>query len=320
MESYNRSNRELSVTANASRIFLALVLMTIGALALAAPPVVITVPVVAEDPLQPHDIVSGKATTLKGAVDSASVGATWTWDPGDGSPSVSGSVDPGPTSYSQTDDPGFTPYFAIWIEHTYTGNDGDLFIATLTVTNGSGESDSAAYRMVMRDKTLPVEVNMAIDEALWFMHRNQYRYNGAAIQSNASTGAGTIPMSTWNFPQTGGTAQGQATGTAAVVNAFEANGYTETDGPASPYTETVARGLRNLIARLTPQPITLQTFGRPAGLPDDPDTNGNGIGIRVNVVAPGIFMTPMVAGMTAELQASLVWRLMPSWPPAPLAK
>jgi NAD(P)-dependent dehydrogenase (short-subunit alcohol dehydrogenase family) len=29
------------------------------------------------------------------------------------------------------------------------------------------------------------------------------------------------------------------------------------------------------------------------------------IGIRVNVVAPGIFMTPMVAGMTAELQASL---------------
>ena len=29
------------------------------------------------------------------------------------------------------------------------------------------------------------------------------------------------------------------------------------------------------------------------------------IGIRVNVIAPGIFMTPMVAGMTAELQASL---------------
>ena len=29
------------------------------------------------------------------------------------------------------------------------------------------------------------------------------------------------------------------------------------------------------------------------------------LGIRVNVVAPGIFMTPMVAGMTPELQASL---------------
>jgi NAD(P)-dependent dehydrogenase (short-subunit alcohol dehydrogenase family) len=29
------------------------------------------------------------------------------------------------------------------------------------------------------------------------------------------------------------------------------------------------------------------------------------IGIRVNVVAPGIFMTPMVAGMTSELQESL---------------
>ena len=29
------------------------------------------------------------------------------------------------------------------------------------------------------------------------------------------------------------------------------------------------------------------------------------IGIRVNTIAPGIFMTPMVAGMTPELQASL---------------
>jgi NAD(P)-dependent dehydrogenase (short-subunit alcohol dehydrogenase family) len=29
------------------------------------------------------------------------------------------------------------------------------------------------------------------------------------------------------------------------------------------------------------------------------------IGIRVNVIAPGIFMTPMVAGMTPDLQASL---------------
>ena len=29
------------------------------------------------------------------------------------------------------------------------------------------------------------------------------------------------------------------------------------------------------------------------------------IGIRVNTIAPGIFMTPMVAGMTDELKASL---------------
>jgi len=29
------------------------------------------------------------------------------------------------------------------------------------------------------------------------------------------------------------------------------------------------------------------------------------IGVRVNVIAPGIFMTPMVAGLTPELQASL---------------
>jgi NAD(P)-dependent dehydrogenase (short-subunit alcohol dehydrogenase family) len=29
------------------------------------------------------------------------------------------------------------------------------------------------------------------------------------------------------------------------------------------------------------------------------------IGVRVNTIAPGIFMTPMVAGMTEELQQSL---------------
>ena len=29
------------------------------------------------------------------------------------------------------------------------------------------------------------------------------------------------------------------------------------------------------------------------------------IGVRVNTIAPGIFMTPMVAGMTEELQDSL---------------
>jgi len=40
-----------------------------GMAAHAAPPVVSTVPVAAEDPLQPHDLISGKATTLKGAVD-----------------------------------------------------------------------------------------------------------------------------------------------------------------------------------------------------------------------------------------------------------
>ena len=278
-----------------------------GMVANAAPPVVSTVPVAAEDPIQPHDLISGKPTTLKGAVDIASVGSTWTWDPGDGSASVSGVVNASPTTFNQTDDVGFTPYFAIWIEHTYTGNDGDVFLATLTVSNGSAESDSAVYRMRVRDLTLPVEVNTAIDEALWFMHRNQFRFDGAAAQSHSSATAGPVPMSKWNFPQTGGTAAGQTTGSAAVVNALEANGYTETDGPASPYTETVRRGLRYVIATLASQTTGLQSFGRPAGSPDNPDTNGNGIGIFVNGHQPpyqvGMAMDAIVAAGTPDTVA-----------------
>ena len=200
MNAFNLSKLNFRSSLFGLRLIVALATLALGGLALAAPPIVTTVPVTAEDPLQPHDLISGKPTTLKGAVDEASVGSTWTWDPGDGSPTVSGIVDPSPTTYTQTDDVGFTPYFAIWIEHTYTGSDGDLFLATLTVTNGSGESDSEIYRMVVRDETLPVEVNVAVDEALWFMHRNQYRYNGAADQTYSSTTAGPIPMSSWNFP------------------------------------------------------------------------------------------------------------------------
>ena len=174
----------------------------------AAPPVVSTVPVDPNDPIQPHDLITGKATTLKGAVDVASTGATWTWDPGDGSASVSGTVDPTPTSFAQTDDVGFTPPHALWIQHTYLGQDGDVVLATLTVDNGADAPVSAVYRRQSRYKTLPVEVNVASDEALGFMHRNQFRFNGAVAQGNGSKTGGAIPMAKWDFPQTGGTASG----------------------------------------------------------------------------------------------------------------
>ncbi len=287
------------------RLGIALILYCITAIALAAPPIVSTVPVDPNDPILPHDVISGQPTTLKGAVDVGSVGATWTWDPGDGSPSVSGTVDPLPTSFFQTDDVGFTPPHAIWIEHTYIGQDGDIILATLTVDNGIDAPVSAVYRTEIRDKTLPVEVNAAIDEALWFMHRNQFRFDGRATQGNGSTTAGAIPMTRWNFPQTGGTAQNSST--SAVINAFEANGYLETGPASSPYTETVARGLKYAIASLATRAIGPQTFGRPAGLPDDPDANGNGIGVYVNGTQPnyqgGMVMDAIIASGTPDAVA-----------------
>jgi hypothetical protein len=242
--------------------------LALAGTALAAPPVVSTVPMNPNNPLVFHDIISGNPTTLKGAVDVGSIGATWTWDPGDGGASVTDTVDPLPGSTFQTDDVGFYPPHAIWIEHTYTGSPGDVFFATLTVDNGVDAPESATYRMEIRDNVLDVEVNAAIDEALWHMHRNQFRFDGTPT---GGTG-GAIPMTRWDYPQVSG--QAEVTATAASINAFEANGYLETGPADSPYSETVARGLAYVISRLATAAIGLQ----PAG---DPDSNGNGLGIGV---------------------------------------
>ena len=233
--------------------------------------IVHAVPLDPLDRLRRHDIMSGVPTTLKAACpNDACVGADWTWNPGDGSAPVSGTVDPGPTSNEDTDDAGFTPYYAVWTEHTYDCSNDDVFNATVTVDDGN-QVETDIYRMVCRDQTLSVEVNAAIDEGLWYMHRNQFRFDGTAT---GDTG-GAIPMGLWDYPQKGGDVE--TTGSAASTNAFEANGYRE-DGPAdSPYTETVARGLRYTISQLIAEDINVQTV--PAGRNDDPDTNGNGIGI-----------------------------------------
>lgn len=225
------------------------------------------------DRLRRHDIISGKPTTLKAACsDDFCAGASWEWNPGDGSAVIYGDVDELPSSTAQLDDPGYTPSYAIWTEHTYNCSPDDVFNAQITVTNGVDELTDT-YRMVCRAETLPVEVNTAVDEGLWHMHRNQFPFDGTAL----GAANGDIPMSRWDYPQTNG--QAATTVSAASVNAFEANGYRE-DGPAdSPYTETVARGLRYVISHLATQDLVPQTV--PAGRDDDPDTNGNGIGIYV---------------------------------------
>jgi hypothetical protein len=275
-----------------------------------------TVPANPNAPLQNHDIISGRATTLKAAAAESLVGDDWAWNPGDGSAgcngsATSGNIDPTPTpaQVALLDDVGFNPYWAVWCQHTYTGNDGDVFIATVTVdTNGSaGGPFTAQYRMEVRANTLPAEVNASIDEALWHMHRNQTRFNGAVTQSFQSTTAGAIPMGMWDFPQKSGTPQISAAG--AAVNAFEANGYLETGPATSPYTDTVRRGLKYVIAGLFTQPISLQHWDRPPGTGgaspltgDDPDVNANGIGIGVNGTDPpyqgGMVMDAIIASGT----------------------
>jgi hypothetical protein len=143
----------------------------------------------------------------------------------------------------------------------------------LTVDNSIDPPVTNTYRMECQLDTLPTEINAAVDEALWFMHRNQFRFNGTTTGGSG----GAIPMGRWDYPQTSG--QAEVTVSAASVNAFEANGYLETGPAGSPYTFTVERGLLYVISRLDDRAITPQPNCNAPG--DGPDINGNGVGIGV---------------------------------------
>lgn len=249
-------------------VFLAVLGLILGGMASvshAAPPVVKTVPWVANNPLIPHDTWSGKTITLKGT--SSVQGATiqYAWDFGDGSPVATGSVG---------------NMYAIEATHAYTGPAGTVYTATLTVTNTTNaESASKQYYVKIEDKSLPVEINVAIDEGLWYLHKNQTR---------------TGSEGSWNLYG------GYYSPTAACVNAFEVNGHLETGSPDNPYTDTVSRGMRQLFKDLWTYAISNEGMG-------NPDSNGNGYGVYVNqsyyLYQGGMFMDALIASGTPDALA-----------------
>lgn len=245
-----------------------LVLGLIGTFALpavAAPPVVKTVPWVATNPLIPHDTYAGKAIRLKGTSDVAGTNIHYSWDFGDGSAPLGGTV----TTANM---------YGLEASHTYVGPVGTIWTARLTVQNTTtGETASSAYYVAMRDSTLDVRANVAIDEGLWYLHKRMTRSGAEVGHWDSMTGYYSIGPSN--------------------VNAFEANGHLETGSATNPYTETVARGLRgSIFARLTTVAIANQTNGSGTF---SPDKNLNGIGIGVNQSQPmyqtGMFIDALVA-------------------------
>lgn len=243
--------------------------------ALAVPPVVKTVPWVATNPLIPHDTWSGKSITLKGTSDIQGANIQYTWDFGDGSPVATGVV---------------SDMYAIEARHTYSGSPGQIFTARLTVQNmTTGESANKEYYVEIRDQTLGVEVNVAIDEGLWYLHKAMTR----------STSGG-IDYGDWSSSKYGGYANlSYYAVSAANVNAFEVNGHLETGSSSNPYTETVARGLRRLFSWLTTRALANQTNGLGTF---NPDSNGNGYGAFVNQsyeqYQGGSFMDAIIATNT----------------------
>ena len=231
-----------------------------------AVPVVVCVPWQGDEDL-PHLTWSGEEITLKGTVIDIDA-ETYEWDFGDGSGTETGTV---------------TDPYAIEARHTYTGADGTLYVTTLTVWDEDGAYDSDTYLVIIADKTLEVESDVAIDEGLWWLHKQQNRYTDADID--------------FGYWQT----SYRVAHTGAAVQAFENNMHKPYGNPTKdPYVETVRRGLNYLTTKME------KVDGIPA---DDGDTNGNGFGIAcydesyVEMYEIGIAMMAIISSDTPGREA-----------------
>jgi len=214
-----------------------------------SPPDVVCVPASALNPTVPHDTWSGLEITLKGTAhdpDGDGTLATYAWDFGDGSPVETGAVS----------DP-----YAIEARHTYVGNIGNLFVATLTVSDDDGNSGSDQYLVKIGDGAdLTIRVNVAIDEGLWKLHKDMQR----------GTFPDGAPYGYWPY---GGNS---VAATAASTEAFEIQGSLPTGDPGEdPYAETVQRGLNYVLSELYRSDVA-QGGDCPQG---NPDANSNGYGL-----------------------------------------
>ncbi|MHC4499237.1 MAG: hypothetical protein ACYS21_09025, partial [Planctomycetota bacterium] len=230
--------------------------MILAAQVQAAPPEAICVPWWPSVPSAAHNTYDGAEITLKGI---ARGGATeYRWDFGDGSD----------TGWIAISDP-----YNLGVKHAYSGIAGKELVATLYVRDGLGGQDQDIYPVTIFESSdlsikehLDVRINMAIDEALWWLHIQMIRqtYPGGSPGYEQ-------PYGYWSDP---GGHPIAAVGTA--VDAFQLHGSkANTDYDNDPYVETVQRALNYLLYNTYAYAIGPQ----PAG---DPDINGNGIGLVTN--------------------------------------
>ncbi|MFH0945126.1 MAG: PKD domain-containing protein [Planctomycetota bacterium] len=154
-----------------------------------------------------------------------------------------------------------TDPYAVWTAHAYPESKaGTRFTATLTVTDMmSRERAIGTYEIEIVEPTLENRTTVALDDGLWSLHSQMVR------EDHPVHG----PIGYWNETKN------PIGSTAMAALAFEVNGY---DGRAererTPYRETVDRALAYLLSRFE----TVELEPQPAG---DPDSNGNGLGIKV---------------------------------------
>lgn len=212
---------------------------------------VITVPWYPDDVKIPHDAYNGHPTTFK-AIARGGTETTYIyeWDfNGDG-------------TYDYTNIT--TNPYDLSARYTYPDQAGDVeFIATIEVTNG-GETAIGQYPVSIHvdDLTQEVKINVAIDDALWWMHNRMYRYPSGGVPCGYINGG--------NY---------YVGYTAGALWAFEVQGHLLTkDYDTDPYVEDVQRGLNYLFTRTTRRGISTQNYGDPEeGVPAE---NNNDYGLH----------------------------------------
>ena len=252
----------------------AIVPAVFGTHLLAAPPQANAVPFVASSPTTPHTSWSGNPVTLKGTLTSTAFPAdtfTYDWDPGNGAAHCTGTV---------------TDQFVIECPVTYTGAVGTVFNALLVITDTTTSQVSppancppsvlngACYYTSLNNPppNLPVEVNNAIDNGLWYLHTKMIR----------TTSAGGAPIGNWNRGD-GSHADASQAGTGVNsldCTAFMVSGFLQTNVPVNPYSLDVGLCTTGVFDQLTT--IAVFALTDPVTGPFDPDSNGNHIGVEHN--------------------------------------
>jgi hypothetical protein len=194
------------------------------------------------------------------------------WNPGDGnaySSLVSASVVPG------------TPYPAP-LTYTYSGSAGTPYVAWLIASDGT-TTISNRYLVMVQPAGLDANINMGIDNGLWWLYQNANFSDGSSSSLyNYLTYDGS-PCAGW----TSYGSEVHAGPTASAVQAFEINGsLKEGNWNQDPYAQVVAYGLNFLLKGYyvnqdNPMLRAIDITSGGTTSEGNPDGNGNGIGVEV---------------------------------------
>jgi PKD repeat protein len=241
-------------------------LITLTVAALVATPALATAPEVAAVPWNPGGgIYTNQHTTHSGynmllmAVATDADGdnpiISYEWDFGD-------ATGTGPIAVAPTSGP-----LDIEVRHIYVGANNTPFTARLTVCDAAGDCATDDFRLVVKSLALDIEVNISIDEGLWYLHRTMSRFPDPA------TGE---PVGRWvnsGFV---------ASATSSAVQAFLINEHLTSNDPGEdPYVDDVVRGVNYMLTQLARVGVGNGTCAAAVGGSFNTDSNGNAYGLGV---------------------------------------